>query len=169
MSCSRIQHSAFGKAGTRNPSISSQALFHWATVFLLGQHNSDCVNSFSQSGILFGQLITFANSLDPVQAWQNIGPDLDPSCLTPWWYSWMNFSKSPFSKKNQQPRKNHEKLPRTQRVQKRMPQWEEISFFLLFHCLIEAFFVAQSSKVRLCQTQTQLSLYSQLAPFVICW
>ena len=27
-------------------------------------------------------LITFANSLDPDQARQNIGPDLDPICLT---------------------------------------------------------------------------------------
>ena len=28
-------------------------------------------------------LITFANSLDPDQAQQNVGPDLDPNCLTP--------------------------------------------------------------------------------------
>ena len=27
-------------------------------------------------------LITFANSLDPDQARENVGPDLDPSCLT---------------------------------------------------------------------------------------
>ena len=26
--------------------------------------------------------ITFANSLDPDQARQNVGPDLDPNCLT---------------------------------------------------------------------------------------
>ena len=31
-------------------------------------------------------LITFANSLDPDQAQQNVGPDLDPNCLTPLWY-----------------------------------------------------------------------------------
>ena len=31
-------------------------------------------------------LITFANSLDPDQARQNVGPDLDPKCLTPVWY-----------------------------------------------------------------------------------
>ena len=30
-------------------------------------------------------LITFANSLDPEQASQNVGPDLDPNCLTPRW------------------------------------------------------------------------------------
>ena len=28
-------------------------------------------------------LITFANSLDPDQAEQNVMPDLDPNCLTP--------------------------------------------------------------------------------------
>ena len=27
-------------------------------------------------------LITFANSLDPDQDWQNVGPDLDPNCLS---------------------------------------------------------------------------------------
>ena len=31
-------------------------------------------------------LITFANSLDPDQARHNVGPDLDPNCLTPRWY-----------------------------------------------------------------------------------
>ena len=28
-------------------------------------------------------LISFANSLDPDQAQRNVGPDLDPNCLTP--------------------------------------------------------------------------------------
>ena len=36
---------------------------------------------------------TFANGLDPDQAWQNFGPDLDPNCLTLWWCSWKKFSK----------------------------------------------------------------------------
>ena len=31
----------------------------------------------------FCHLITFANNLDPDQTRQNVGPDLDPSCLTP--------------------------------------------------------------------------------------
>ena len=31
-------------------------------------------------------LITFAYSLDPDQARQNVGPDLDPNWLTPGWY-----------------------------------------------------------------------------------
>ena len=32
-------------------------------------------------------LITFANSLDPDQARHNVGPDMDPNCLTHIWYS----------------------------------------------------------------------------------
>ena len=31
-------------------------------------------------------LKTFANSLDPDQVQQNVGPDLDQNCLTPGWY-----------------------------------------------------------------------------------
>ena len=31
---------------------------------------------------LFCRLITFANSLDPVQSQHLVGPDLDPNCLT---------------------------------------------------------------------------------------
>ena len=32
--------------------------------------------------IAFPQYLKFANSLDPDQARQNVGPDLDPDCLT---------------------------------------------------------------------------------------
>ena len=42
-------------------------------------------NSFPAVGDFCCLLITFANSLDPDQARQNIGPDLDPNCLTLWW------------------------------------------------------------------------------------
>ena len=36
--------------------------------------------------------MTFANnSLDPDQAQQNVGPDLDPDCLTIWCYFWKKF------------------------------------------------------------------------------
>ena len=34
------------------------------------------------SGNFCHLLITFANSFDPDQARQNVGPDLDPNCLT---------------------------------------------------------------------------------------
>ena len=40
------------------------------------------INSFHASGDFCLLLITFANSLDPDQDRQNVGPDLDPNCLT---------------------------------------------------------------------------------------
>ena len=40
-------------------------------------------NSLLASGNFCHLLITFANSLDPDQAQQNVRPDLDPNCLTP--------------------------------------------------------------------------------------
>ena len=41
------------------------------------------LNSLPASGNFCNLLITFVNSLDPDQAQQNTGPDLDPNCLTP--------------------------------------------------------------------------------------
>ena len=40
------------------------------------------LNSFLASDDFCHLLITFANSLDPDQDRQNVGPDLDPNCLT---------------------------------------------------------------------------------------
>ena len=37
--------------------------------------------TLSASGNFCHLLITFANSLDPDQAQQNVGPDLDPNCF----------------------------------------------------------------------------------------
>ena len=51
----------------------------WADLFKL------CLllfNSFLASGNFCHPLITFANSLDPDQARQNVGPDLEPDCWT---------------------------------------------------------------------------------------
>ena len=39
--------------------------------------------SFTVSCDFCRLLITFANSLEPDQTQQNVGPDLDPNCLTP--------------------------------------------------------------------------------------
>ena len=39
-------------------------------------------SSFLASSDFCGLLKTFANSLDPDQDRQNVGPDLDPNCLT---------------------------------------------------------------------------------------
>ena len=35
--------------------------------------------------VLALSMINFANSFDPDHAQQNVGPDLDPKCLTHWW------------------------------------------------------------------------------------
>ena len=43
--------------------------------------NHMLLNSFLNSGDFCCLLITFANSLDPDQDRQNVGPDLDPICL----------------------------------------------------------------------------------------
>ena len=40
------------------------------------------VNSFLASGKFCYLLISLTNSLDPDQDRQNVGPDLDPNCLT---------------------------------------------------------------------------------------
>ena len=40
------------------------------------------LNSFPGSSDFCSLLITFANSFDSDQVQQNIGPDLDPNCLT---------------------------------------------------------------------------------------
>ena len=40
------------------------------------------VNSFPASGKFCYLLISYTISLDPDQARQNVGPDLDPNCLT---------------------------------------------------------------------------------------
>ena len=41
---------------------------------------SSLLNSVPASGDFCRLLITFASSLDPDQARQNVGPDLDPNC-----------------------------------------------------------------------------------------
>ena len=40
------------------------------------------VNSFLARGVFCHLIITFANSLDPDQDRQNVGPDLDPNSVT---------------------------------------------------------------------------------------
>ena len=41
------------------------------------------INSLSVCRDICHLLITFVNNLDPDQARQNVGHDLDPNCLTP--------------------------------------------------------------------------------------
>ena len=54
--------------------------------------------------------ITFANSLDPDHAQQNVGPDLDPNCLTLMSFLKEFFKKDDFVKKNKQTTKKHKKI-----------------------------------------------------------
>ena len=62
------------------------------------------------------QHCTFANSLDPDQDRQNVGPDLDSNCLTLWWYSWKIFFKKLILKKKIIRRQMLALLPSRQRV-----------------------------------------------------
>ena len=48
-------------------------------------------------------LVAYANSLDPDQARQNVGPDLDPICLTLRWYSWKKLELFFYKKKQMSP------------------------------------------------------------------
>ena len=58
-------------------------------------------------------LITFANSLEPDQDQQNVGPDLDPNCLCS-----THFVKELILKKKISRRQGkHEKLPSMQRAE----------------------------------------------------
>ena len=69
-------------------------------------------NSFPASGDFCCLLITFADSLSPDQAQQNVGPDLDPNCLTLWWYSWeIFFEKVNFEKKSTDDKKGMQSYP----------------------------------------------------------
>ena len=56
-------------------------------------------------------LKAFANTLDPDQARQNVGLDLDQNCLTLWSNSKKKFSKKLILKKNQQATIKREKIP----------------------------------------------------------
>ena len=57
--------------------------------------------------------MTITNNLDRDQTQRNVGPDLDPNCLT--LMVFLIFEKKLFKKK-QQTTKKHEKLPSRQRV-----------------------------------------------------
>ena len=54
----------------------------WGVETVLKDYRQMRVNSFLASTEFCCLLITFTNSLDPNQDQQNVGPDLDPNCLT---------------------------------------------------------------------------------------
>ena len=82
--------------------------FHAASNYSLGAENSHGSKPSSADNLCL--LIIFANSLDPDQARQNVRPDLDPNCLTLWWYSWKIFFQK-VNLKNPKMTKKHTKLP----------------------------------------------------------
>ena len=82
-------------------------------------------NSFPASGD-WCLLITFANSLDPDQAWQNLGCNLNPNCLTLWWYSWKSWLK---------------KIHRGQKSMPNYPECKELMMLMWYFFLI--FFVTE--------------------------
>ena len=59
---------------------------HLSKFHIVGNHMSRLIYllmiSCHASGHICCLLITFTNSLDPGQDRQNVGPDLDPNCLT---------------------------------------------------------------------------------------
>ena len=60
--------------------------------------------------------LTIANSLDPDQARQYVGLDLDPNCLMLDGYLNEIFDKDHFEKKKYEQTTNHEEFPNMQRV-----------------------------------------------------
>ena len=66
-------------------------------------------NTFFDSGYFFRLLITFANSLDPDQDRQNVGPDLDPNYLTLIVFPKEIFEKIFFENKVSRQQQKHEK------------------------------------------------------------
>ena len=85
-------------------------------------------NSFPASGNFCRLLITFANSLDPDQARQNVGPDVDPNCLT---------LKNPQMTKKKKKKKKHAKLPNVQRVKGALTPHQGVPGTLISKLLME--------------------------------
>ena len=67
--------------------------------------------------LLVSSVLNFCKQFGPRSGRQNVGPYLDPSCLTLWWYSWKNFSKKLTLKKiSRRQDKKHDIFSRGQRV-----------------------------------------------------
>ena len=60
-------------------------------IFVPGVDKNNQQLNYFPANWIFYLLVNFANSLDPDQARQNAQPNLDPCCLSFWWYSWKTF------------------------------------------------------------------------------
>ena len=67
--------------------IKSVRSFFFFFFFFLIKHKNNFVSTYINSLPTSHLLITFTNRQDPDQTQQNVGPDLDPICLTLKWYS----------------------------------------------------------------------------------
>ena len=61
--------------------------------------------------LLMSSADNLCKQFGPDQAWQNVGPDLDPNCLTLWWYSWKNYFKKLILKKSADDKKSMKNFP----------------------------------------------------------
>ena len=100
----------------------------WISKFKRNMHLKETINMYYKAWHFLWiacwcrLLITFANSLDPDQARQNVGSDLDLNCLRLRWYSWKNFSEKMNLKKNQQMTKKQN-----------YPEGKELTSYLRFN------------------------------------
>ena len=74
------QRSDAGEARTRGPSVSSQALYHWATALPSVEYNKwpYCI-VISEDALV--DTVRVSNGLDPDQDQHFVGPVLGPKCL----------------------------------------------------------------------------------------
>ena len=77
------------KSGTWQYLVYCFKCFKWKQILTL----------FLARGNFYLLLMIFANSLEPDQDRQDVGPDLDPNSLTLWWCSWKIFFKKLILKK----------------------------------------------------------------------
>ena len=78
----RVYKGSAGQGLSVFSSCCSNVFFVKTYNFPIFSVRDEIFNSFPANANLCYLLITFANSLDPGQARQNVGPDLDPNCLT---------------------------------------------------------------------------------------
>ena len=70
--------------GQANKLMAGGIVFYKHNLQFIIYFNMTRTNSVHASGDFCRLLITFANSLDPDQDRQHVGPDVDPICLTLW-------------------------------------------------------------------------------------
>ena len=88
------------------------------------------LNSFPASGNFCHLLLTFASSLDPDQAQQNVGPDLDPNLFDTLMVFLKDFFEKVNLKKNPQMTKKACKITQHAELTHYCNQTEDLNIFL---------------------------------------